>query len=118
MRRVVTVADVEAAAEAGSSLVVDDHTIVTPLARDRAAALGVSLGGASTSAGMAESKRAAPSGAGGGDVRRLALESRVRIVARRMLLARGEGLGGLEELVAAVMARLGCGCGCEHGGDA
>jgi len=116
VKRVVTAAEVEAAAQEGASLLIDDDTIVTPLARDRAEALGVSLGGASAAA--VASRRDVASTPGPVDVKRLVLESRVRMLARRKLLARGEGLAGLEDLVAAVMERLGCGCGCERGGGA
>jgi hypothetical protein len=53
------------------------------------------------------------------DVERLVVESKVRVVVRRTLLARGRGGGELDDLVAAVMARLrpaegtGAACGCD-----
>ncbi len=111
--RVLTAREVEAAAQGGArELAVEPGTVVTPLARDRAAALGVEIrdaagpagGGAPPPPGPGE--RGRRRGPGEPDVERLALESRVRIVARRVLLRRGEGLGALEELVAAVVARL------------
>ncbi len=114
MRRVVTAAEVEAAASSGASIVVDDTTLVTPLARDRAAVLGVSLGGDPVPSGPAEPAGSAPTSSGP-DIERLILESRVRTVARRTLLAHGRDLSGLEELVEAVMTKLGCGCDCECG---
>lgn len=107
MRRVVTASEVEAAATSGSSILIDDQTLVTPLARDRAAVLGVSLGREETS-----ETDSGPSG--GSAVERLRLESRVRIAARRALLARGRSLAGLDELVEAVMEKLTCDCGCER----
>ena len=112
MKRVVTAAEVEAAAASGASIVVDEETVVTPLARDRAAVLGVSLGGEPAATTPAAQTR----GSSGTDVERLILESRVRMVARRALLARGRDLSGLDDLVEAVMAKLTCGCSCECGG--
>jgi hypothetical protein len=44
-RRVVTVADVEVAAQGDRRIAVGDRTIVTPLARDRAVVLGVDIDG-------------------------------------------------------------------------
>jgi hypothetical protein len=119
--RVLTAVEVEAAAGGGAREVqVPPGTIVTPLARDRAAALGVVLvdgtgPGPSTPPPAPEGRRR---GRGGVDVERLALESRVRILARRALLRRGQGLAQLEELVQAVMRRLspeGGACPCGEG---
>jgi hypothetical protein len=123
--RVLTAVEVEAAAGGGAREVrVPPGTIVTPLARDRAAALGVVLVDG-TGPGPSTPPPAPPPapegrrrGRGGVDVERLALESRVRILARRALLRRGQGLAQLEELVAAVMRRLspeGGACPCGEG---
>ncbi len=121
MSRVVTAAEVEAvSAEGRRELAVSDEDIVTPLARDRAVALGVSLvvealGGAAPSGG-ATAKRS-----GGSDLPRLVLESRARVMARRALLRRGGDLGRLEDVVSAVMSRLegahshSGSCGCREG---
>ncbi|HXF73561.1 MAG TPA: hypothetical protein VNO79_13265 [Actinomycetota bacterium] len=126
---VLTAREVEAAAQAGTrTLAVEPGTVVTPLARDRAAALGLSI----SDAGPAPAAHGVDPGtpppgtglarrgrSGGADLDRLVLESRVRVVARRVLLRRGLGLGALEELVAAVIARLSapeggaCPCGRE-----
>lgn len=128
MKRVLTAADVEAAASNGDkSIAVDDEVLVTPLARDRAVALGVSIADGtrlnepSTGAGVvarqgAPARFPRPTAAKDVDVARLVLESRIRIVARRALLRNGRDLYGLEDLVRAVLARLsqessqGCGC--------
>jgi hypothetical protein len=135
VKRVLTAADVEAAASNGDkSIAVADGVLVTPLARDRAVALGVSIAdgtrlanGPSTGEGVI-ARREAPArspqatAAKDLDVARLVLESRIRIVARRALLRNGRDLSGLEEVVRAVLARLseessqGCGCAsCERG---
>ena len=107
MSRVITVHDVEAAAAEGRTLEADASTLVTPLARDRAAVLGVAIehkaGAAAPSTSAKETKT-------------LVLESKVRSIARRMLLREGRDLADLEEVVAAVMDRLGhqCECGCSR----
>jgi hypothetical protein len=115
---VLTARDVEAAAQAGrSSCAVPTGTIVTPLAKDRAAALGVVLSepapAVRNDGGMG---RPRSRGIVQVNVERLALESRIRVVVRRVLLRRGLSLDGVEDLVAAVMARLGSvgdpGCAC------
>lgn len=125
MNGVVTARDVEAVArEGGKELVVADAAIVTPLAKDRAVALGVVLVRQATCPAprVHHPDRCASAGAavrGDEGVRRLALESRVRIVARRTLLRRDGGLARLEDVVAAVLARVAddagaagaCGCG-------
>lgn len=105
MSRVITVHDVEAAAAEGRSLQADASTLVTPLARDRAVVLGVAI---ERQAGAAVSSRPAQ------ETKTLVLESKVRTIARRMLLREGRDLTALEDIVAAVMDRLGrdCGCGC------
>ena len=43
MKRLISAADVKAAAEHGGVLTIDDNTIVTPQAKDEAAELGVEL---------------------------------------------------------------------------
>ena len=43
MKRLISAADVKAAAEHGGVLMIDDNTIVTPQAKDEAAELGVEL---------------------------------------------------------------------------
>ena len=43
MKRLISAADVKAAAEHGGVLAIDDNTIVTPQAKDEAAELGVEL---------------------------------------------------------------------------
>jgi hypothetical protein len=104
MRRVIAAAEVEAAAGGDKSVRVEAGAMVTPLARDRAAVLGVRiLEGVSAPAEKAHSNI-------------LVLESKVRVAARRALLRSGRGLGDLEDLVAQVMRRLGggaCDCGCK-----
>lgn len=123
MSRVVTAGEVEAAsAEGRRELAVSDEDIVTPLARDRAVALGVSLV-AEAMGGAAPGGGATPKRAGGSDLPRLVLESRARVMARRALLRRGGDLGRLEDVVSAVMSRLEGGhhaesCGCRHRGGA
>jgi hypothetical protein len=106
MSRVITAADVEAAARGDKSLSVEGGAIVTPLARDRASVLGVRvLEGVSP-----PGEKTAPHSSS------LVLESKVRVAARRALLRSGRGLGELEDVVAQVMRRLGggtCDCGCK-----
>ncbi len=117
--RVLTAGQVDAAAQAGvRELAVEPGTLVTPLARDRAAALGVTIrdGPGPTDGGSPPGRELRRRGRSGVDLDRLVLESRVRILARRALLRRGQGLGALEDLVAAVMTRLyseveACPCG-------
>ncbi len=101
--RVVTRAEVEAAAAAGIGLAVDDDTLVTPLARDRAAVLGVAFD--ETTTGSEPSHKPG--------LHRLVKESKVRMIARRALLKTGRDLSGLEDLVTAVMLRVEHSCGCE-----
>lgn len=126
MSEIVTAAQVEAAfSEGRRQLLIADGTIVTPFARDRADALGVTLAGVGSrgaAEGSSGSEGSAPrQGRRGGrrEVERLALESEVRIIARRALLRQDRGLGQLDDLVAAVMARLepngqsGAACGCD-----
>ena len=105
MSRVITVHDVEAAAAEGRTLEADASTLVTPLARDRAVVLGVTI---EHRAGAAVPSTASK------ETKTLVLESKVRTIARRMLLRQGRDLADLEEIVAAVMDRLGhrCECGC------
>ena len=125
---VLTAREVEAAAQAGTrTLAVEAGTVVTPLARDRAAALGLSISDAGPAPAHGAEPGTPPPGSGparrgrsgGADLDRLVLESRVRVVARRVLLRRGLGLGALDDLVAAVIARLSgaegraCPCGRE-----
>jgi len=124
--RVLTAAQIEAAAQEGwRELAVADGTVVTPLARDRAVALGLALVSAVASGAVgAPAEDDLPSSGrrsgGGTRVERLALESRVRILARRTLLRQGAGLARLEDVVASVLARLseqeGAGCGCDGDG--
>lgn len=124
MNGVLTAAQIEAAAQEGSrELPVADGTVVTPLARDRAVALGVALVPGATSATADASREHGllpPRRGGDSRVARLALESRVRILARRTLLRRGAGLARLEDVVAAVLARLaeqeGARCDCDGDG--
>jgi hypothetical protein len=102
MRPVVTAAAVEDAARTGQAqLDVPADAILTPLARDRAAALGVSLNGHGNGAGMA-----APVTAAAVDVGQLVLESRVRMVTRRVLLRADQGLSDYETIVTAVLRAL------------
>jgi hypothetical protein len=103
MSRVITSGDVEAAARSGRDLVVDGTTLLTPLARDRAQALGVRI---------EEMQASGPTPEGGVQVPRLVLESKVRVVARRLLLRSGASPAQLEEVVVAVMRRLDGECGC------
>lgn len=134
--RVITVSDVEAAAGNGhKDIVPSDPVLVTPLARDRAAVLGVRIVDGPYAAHDAPATEAANEGVANGrrrppapaDVGRLVLESKVRTITRRLLLRRGHGFTELEDIVAAVMSRLegsggtaestDCSCGCCHGGD-
>ncbi len=120
--RVVTAAQVEAAAQNGSRKVVElrPDSLVTPLAWDRARVLGVSIvdGNGRVAAPLPSSNgdggRRVTGGAWepeapGIDLARLKLESHVRAIARRVLLRTDSGLDRLEWLVAEVMDRLGCG---------
>lgn len=110
MRGLLTARDVEAAAASGVARLDVDGRIVTPLARDRAVALGVVLGEetAAAATGDAGSCECARDAAGA----RLRLESRVRAAARQVLLRERGSTAGLEEAVAAVVARLWpCRCG-------
>jgi hypothetical protein len=137
VKRILTAGDVEAAASNGDkSIAVADGVLVTPLARDRAVALGVIIAdgtrlahGPRTGAGVA-ARREAPArspratAAKDLDVARLVLESRIRTVARRALLRNERDLSGLEDVVRAVLARLsqessqGCACAsCGRGGE-
>jgi hypothetical protein len=138
MTRVLAAAEVEAAANGRGEITVNDSVLVTPLARDRATALGVRL---VDSSGGRPGRRSPgpsppdPSGVAGiatvtggrngeltaDDLARLRAESAVRSVARRVLLRQGVGLARLEDVVAAVLARLqtcggGSGCTCAAGG--
>jgi hypothetical protein len=100
MRQVITAADVEAAAGGGKSLQVEAGAMITALARDRAAELGVSI---SEAAPTAVSVSTNP-----------ALLAKVRSVTRQALLRSGRGLGDLDSVVSEVMRRLdGCDCGCK-----
>lgn len=105
--RVVTRAEVEAAAASGASLAIDATTLVTPLARDRATVLGVSLEETTGDAGYIGEPDNKPS------VHRLVKQSQVRTIARRTLLQSGRGLAGLDDLVEQVMRRVEDNCGCE-----
>ncbi len=135
MSRILTAAQVEAAAlEGRRELIVPNGAVVTPLAKDRAVALGVALMGEVTTSLSAPDGAGAPTPGGEGlrlsrrrrgsapDLDRLVLESKVRILARRALLRGGHGLGEVEDLVTAVMMRLYAGdrpepaCGCPAGG--
>jgi hypothetical protein len=118
--QILTAKEIEAAAVAADGdrrLSVADGVLVTPLARDRAAALGVTLvSGNGRSVSVAASSP--PAMANGGGLAQLRAESVVRSITRQVLLREGLGLGNLEEIVAAVLARLrnatgqqGCGCG-------
>lgn len=128
MSRVLTVRDVEAFDADGNGghrqLVVGDGTLVTPLARDRAAALGVEIvsGNGHRSAPVVGPGRGEPPAAAspvsGDRLARLRAESVVRSVARQVLLRQGLGLGRLEDVVASVMERLSkpaTACGCAGG---
>jgi hypothetical protein len=108
VRRVVTAADIDAAARDGGHLRLTPDVLVTPLARDRATALGVALDGEPAAAGVPAAAPDPPGHArtGGVDVEGLVLESRVRVVARRVLLRAGRGLADYEQVVSAVMRRL------------
>jgi len=121
---VLTASQVEAAAKAGQAdLRVPAGTIVTPLAKDRAQVLGLLLvpcGVGVASAGDAPAGRVPRRRAESEiDVERLVIESKVRVVVRRVLLGQGRGVAELEDVVTAVMARLrpaertGAACGCE-----
>lgn len=113
MTRLVTAKDVEAAAGSGDRhLAVDAGDLVTPLARDRAAALGVTMEN--------QGAPAQPPAAGeeAVNVARLAAESRVRVVARRHLLRTGRSLDELEAVVAAVIDRIKASGGCLCNGAA
>jgi hypothetical protein len=121
---ILTASQVEGAAKAGQAdLRVPAGTIVTPLAKDRAQVLGLLLVPCAlgvTSAGDALAGRVPRRRAESQmDVERLVIESKVRVVVRRVLLGQGRGVAELEGLVTAVMARLrpaeptGAACGCE-----
>jgi hypothetical protein len=125
--QVLTAKDIEATAVAANGdrrLAVAEGVLVTPLARDRAAALGVTLvsaNGRGPSIGGGPMQAQAQTPSNGGDLARLRAESVVRSVTRQVMLREGLGLGGLEPIVAAVLARLraptaGCGCGCDGSG--
>jgi hypothetical protein len=132
VKRVITAAEVEAAAANGNrQLVTENGALLTPLARDRAAAVGLAIvdgpapvgpGGVQPSTRGPRPGRATASPEL--DVKRLAVESKVRVAARRVLLRAGRSPGELEDVVQAVMRRLdaeaggagGCGCaGCDCG---
>jgi hypothetical protein len=130
VKQVITAAEVEAAVANGSrQLVPENGALFTPLARDRAAALGMTIldGQPPDRRGTVRSQTVPPPAVRTTatpelDVKRLAVESKVRVVARRVLLRTGRGPGELESLVAAVMRRLDAeageagGCGCENCG--
>jgi hypothetical protein len=119
--QVLTAKEIEAvavAADGDRRLTVADGVLVTPLARDRAAALGVTLVSGNGRAQATGAGAPAPATANGGGLARLRAESVVRSVTRQVLLREGLGLGELESIVAAVLERLrdpssgdGCGCG-------
>ena len=115
MTRILTAADVEAAAQQQlRSLAVPADTIVTPLALDRARVLRVGLGEPASDSGEASPMSARPSrrsqmavgGASAADIAWLIVESRVRTIARRLLLREYRNLALLEDVVDDVMSRL------------
>jgi hypothetical protein len=117
MTWVLAAAEVEAAANGRGEITLNDSVLVTPLARDRATALGVRL--VDSSGGRPDRRSNGELTAD--DLARLRAESAVRSVARRVLLRQGVGLARLEDVVAAVLARLqtcgeGAGCTCTAGG--
>jgi hypothetical protein len=125
--QVLTAKEIEAAAVASDGdrrILVADGVLVTPLARDRAAALGVTLVSGNGHGTIAASARTpappAPMATNGDTLARLRAESVVRSVTRQVLLREGLGLGPLEEVVGAVLDRLrssaGCGCDCRGSG--
>lgn len=132
MKQVITAADVEAAVANGNrQLVAENGALLTPLARDRAAAVGLAIvdGQAAGGTGDAQPGPLAPrpvraTASPELDIKRLAVESKVRVAARRVLLRTGRSPAELENVVQAVMRRLeaeageagGCGCvGCGCG---
>jgi hypothetical protein len=132
VKQVITAAEVEAALANGNrQLVSENGALITPLARDRADAVGLAIvdGQAPGGTGDAQPGPLAPRPARATaspelDVKRLVVESKVRVAARRVLLRTGRSPGELENVVQAVMRRLeaeageavGCGCvGCGRG---
>jgi hypothetical protein len=129
MTRILAAAEVEAAANGHGEITLNDGVLVTPLARDRAAALGVRLvegphGRANSyrppgprppgTSGVAVMATAISEGNGtmhADHLARLRAESAVRSAARRVLLRQGAGLAGLEDVMRAVLARLEVGGG-------
>ncbi len=123
MTRVLTAADVEAAAQQQlRSLAVPAGTIVTALALDRARVLRVGLGEPASDSGEAPPTPARPSrrsqmtvgGASAADIAWLVVESRVRTIARRLLLREYRNLALLDDVVDDVMSRLQDSAGASH----
>lgn len=100
--KVISANEVEAAAEAGhSELTVSGGAVVTPLARERAAALGVNLVTTTVRARTAD---------------RQTLEDKAREVSRRVIAAHGGDPGMLEDVVKTVLKRMSGDCPCgKHG---
>jgi hypothetical protein len=102
-KRVISADEVEAAASDAAEFEVPAGALVTPLARQRAAELGVALvtGTAAASASQPGS--------------RVAMEAKARELAESAVAARGGGPSQVDELVAAVMRLLAEDCRCgEH----
>jgi hypothetical protein len=121
--RILTAADVEAAAQQQlRSLAVPADTIVTPLALDRARALRVGLGEPASDSGGAPPAPPRPSrrsqttlgGASAADIAWLVVESRVRTIARRLILREYRNLALLDDVVDDVMSRLQDSAGAPH----
>ncbi|MEZ5176371.1 MAG: hypothetical protein R2823_09230 [Acidimicrobiia bacterium] len=104
--RLVSAAHIDAASEAGmAELTLPPGTVVTPLARERADALGVALkvGSATVSTPAAGTSRTA-------------LEAKAREVAARVVAKEGGDPAMVDSLVRTALDRMGRDCPCgKHG---
>lgn len=101
-RNVISGDQIEAAAEMGrSELVIPAGALVTPLAHERAAALGISL-----------SSSVAPDRQVGHAARRAATEAKAREIVARVVADRGGNPSMVDGLVKTVMERMSGSCQC------
>jgi len=101
-RPVISGEQIEAAAEMGrSELVIPAGALITPLAHERAAALGISL-----------SSSVAPDRHAGHAARRAATQAKAREIVARVVADRGGDPSMVDDMVKTVMERMSSSCKC------